>query len=262
MAKTKSAKVVSGKRSLTVRVKTSKYRKKSSNQWLERQLNDPYVAEAKRLGYRSRAAFKLIQLDEKFKFLGRGKTIVDLGCAPGGWTQIAVLRNKGSGQVVGLDILPTEPIPGAVLIQQDFTAADAADKLKRLLDGKADIVMSDMAANTIGHQQTDHLRTMALVELAYDFAKDVLAEGGIFIAKVFKGGAEAGFLAEVKKNFLKVSHCKPDASRKASPEEYLVAVGFRGGTGAAPTRIRDNVGIPIELALAAVGQRVIRRSGN
>ena len=186
MAKTKSAKVVSGKRSLTVRVKTSKYRKKSSNQWLERQLNDPYVAEAKRLGYRSRAAFKLIQLDEKFKFLGRGKTIVDLGCAPGGWTQIAVLRNKGSGQVVGLDILPTEPIPGAVLIQQDFTAADAADKLKRLLDGKADIVMSDMAANTIGHQQTDHLRTMALVELAYDFAKDVLAEGGIFIAKVFK----------------------------------------------------------------------------
>ena len=231
MAKTKSAKVVSGKRSLTVRVKTSKYRKKSSNQWLERQLNDPYVAEAKRLGYRSRAAFKLIQLDEKFKFLGRGKTIVDLGCAPGGWTQIAVLRNKGSGQVLGLDILPTEPIPGAVLIQQDFTAADAADKLKRLLDGKADIVMSDMAANTIGHQQTDHLRTMALVELAYDFAKDVLAEGGIFIAKVFKGGAEAGFLAEVKKNFLKVSHCKPDASRKASPEEYLVAVGFRGGTG-------------------------------
>lgn len=199
MAKTKSAKVVSGKRSLTVRVKTSKYRKKSSNQWLERQLNDPYVAEAKRLGYRSRAAFKLIQLDEKFKFLGRGKTIVDLGCAPGGWTQIAVLRNKGSGQVVGLDILPTEPIPGAVLIQQDFTAADAADKLKRLLDGKADIVMSDMAANTIGHQQTDHLRTMALVELAYDFAKDVLAEGGIFIAKVFKGGAEAGFLAEVKR---------------------------------------------------------------
>ena len=136
------------------------------------------MAEAKRLGYRSRAAFKLIQLDEKFKFLGRGKTIVDLGCAPGGWTQIAVLRNKGSGQVVGLDILPTEPIPGAVLIQQDFTAADAADKLKRLLDGKADIVMSDMAANTIGHQQTDHLRTMALVELAYDFAKDVLAEGG------------------------------------------------------------------------------------
>lgn len=193
MAKTKSAKIVSGKRSLTVRVKTSKYRKKSSNQWLERQLNDPYVAEAKRLGYRSRAAFKLIQLDEKFKFLGRGKTIVDLGCAPGGWTQIAVLRNKGSGQVVGLDILPTEPIPGAVLIQQDFTAADAADKLKRLLDGKADIVMSDMAANTIGHQQTDHLRTMALVELAYDFAKDVLAEGGILLPKFSRAGRKQVF---------------------------------------------------------------------
>ncbi len=228
MVKTPSAKSVTGKRSLTVRVKTAKYRKKSSNRWLERQLNDPYVSEAKRLGYRSRAAFKLIQLDEKFRFLGKGKTIVDLGCAPGGWTQIAVMRNKGSGQVVGLDILPTEPIAGATLIQQDFTAEDAADKLKKLLDGKADIVMSDMAANTIGHQQTDHLRTIALVELAYDFAKDVLAEGGIFIAKVFKGGAEDGFLAEVKKNFAKVAHCKPDASRKASPEEYLVAIGFRG----------------------------------
>ena len=198
MSKTSSAKAISGKRSLTVRVKTAKYRSKSSNKWLERQLNDPYVAEAKRLGYRSRAAFKLIQLDEKYKFLGKGKTIVDLGCAPGGWTQIAVLRNKGSGQVVGLDILPTEPIAGATLIQQDFTTDDAADKLKQLLNGKADIVMSDMAANTIGHQQTDHLRTIALVELAYEFAK--------------------------------VSHCKPDASRKASPEEYLVAVGFRGNS--------------------------------
>ena len=169
----------------------------------------------------------MIQLDEKYKFLGKGKTIVDLGCAPGGWTQIAVLRNKGSGQVVGIDILPTEPIMGATLIQQDFTSEDAADKLKQLLHGKADIVMSDMAANTIGHQQTDHLRTIALVELAYEFAKDVLAEGGIFIAKVFKGGAESSFLSEVKKNFVKVSHCKPDASRKASPEEYLVAIGFR-----------------------------------
>jgi len=228
MPKTQSAKAIGGQRNLAVRVKTAKYRKKSSNQWLERQLNDPYVSEAKRQGYRSRAAFKLMQLDEKYKFLGKGKTIVDLGCAPGGWTQVAVMRNKGSGQVVGLDILETEPIAGATLIRQDFTADDAADKLKALLHGKADIVMSDMAANTIGHQQTDHLRTMALVELAYDFAKDVLAEGGIFIAKVFKGGAEAGFLAEIKKHFGKVAHCKPDASRKASPEEYLVAIGFRG----------------------------------
>ncbi len=231
MAKlTKSAKEIRGRHSLTVRVKTSKYRDKSSNRWLERQLNDPYVAESKRLGYRSRAAFKLIQLDEKFKFLGKGKTIVDLGCAPGGWTQVAVERNKGTGQVVGIDILETEPIKGATLIQQDFTEPEAADKLKELLNGEADIVMSDMAANTTGHQQTDHLRTIGLVEIAYDFAKEVLAPGGIFIAKVFKGGAEGALLADVKKNFAKVSHAKPDASRQGSPEEYLVAQGFKGNS--------------------------------
>ncbi len=225
---TESAKQVRGRHSLAVRVKTSKYRKKSSNRWLERQLNDPYVAEAKRVGYRSRAAFKLIQLDEKYKFLGKGKTIVDLGCAPGGWTQIAVFRNKGSGQVVGMDILETEPINGATLICQDFTESDAPDKLKALLNGPADVVMSDMAANTTGHQQTDHLRTIALVELAYDFAKEVLAEGGIFIAKVFQGGAEGELLADVKRNFEKVSHYKPDASRQGSPETYLVAQGYKG----------------------------------
>jgi len=225
---TKSAKEVRGRHQLSVKVKTSKYRDKSSNKWLARQLNDPYVAESKRLGYRSRAAFKLIQLDEKYKFLGKGKRIVDLGCAPGGWTQIAVMRNKGAGQVVGIDILETAPIAGATLIQQDFTEPDAADKLKALLNGKADIVMSDMAANTTGHQQTDHLRTIALVEIAYEFAKEVLAENGIFIAKVFKGGAESQLLADIKKNFKKVSHCKPDASRQGSPEEYLVAEGFRG----------------------------------
>ncbi len=228
MAKlTKSAKEITGRHNLAVRVKTSKYRKKSSNQWLERQLNDPYVAESKRLGYRSRAAFKLIQLDEKYKFLGKGKTIVDLGCAPGGWTQIAVQRNKGSGQVVGIDILETEPIAGATLICQDFTSEDAADKLKELLQGEADIVMSDMAANTTGHQQTDHLRTIGLVEAAYEFAKEVLAPGGIFIAKVFQGGAEGNLLADAKKNFVKVGHFKPDASRQSSPETYLVAQGFR-----------------------------------
>ncbi len=228
MAKlTKSAKEIRGRHQLTVRVKTSKYRDKSSNRWLERQLNDPYVAESKRLGYRSRAAFKLIQLDEKFHFLGKGKTIVDLGCAPGGWTQVAVERNKGTGQVVGIDILEAEPIKGATLIQQDFTEPEAADKLKELLNGEADIVMSDMAANTTGHQQTDHLRTIGLVEIAYEFAKEVLAPNGIFIAKVFKGGAEGALLADVKKNFAKVSHAKPDASRQGSPEEYLVAIGFR-----------------------------------
>lgn len=224
---TKSAKEVRGRHQLTVRVKTSKYRDKSSNKWLARQLNDPYVAESKRLGYRSRAAFKLIQLDEKYKFLDKGKRIVDLGCAPGGWTQVAVMRNKGAGKVVGIDILETQPVEGATLIQQDFTEDEAAEKLKILLDGEADIVMSDMAANTTGHQQTDHLRTIALVEIAYTFAKEVLAEGGIFIAKVFKGGAEAGLLADIKKNFRKVSHCKPDASRAGSPEEYLVAEGFK-----------------------------------
>lgn len=228
MAKlTKSAKEVRGRHSLAVRVKTSKFRDKSSNRWLERQLNDPYVAESKRLGYRSRAAFKLIQLDEKYHFLGKGKRIVDLGCAPGGWTQIAVERNKGTGQVVGVDILETEPVKGATLIQQDFTEPEAADKLKELLNGEADIVMSDMAANTTGHQQTDHLRTIHLVEIAYEFAKEVLAEGGIFITKVFKGGAENELLADVKKNFKKVCHAKPDASRQGSPEEYLVAIGFK-----------------------------------
>ena len=224
---TKSAKEVRGRHQLTVRVKTSKYRDKSSNKWLARQLNDPYVAESKRLGYRSRAAFKLIQLDEKYKFLGKGKRIVDLGCAPGGWTQVAVMRNKGAGKVVGIDILETQPVEGATLIQQDFTEDEAAEKLKILLDGEADIVMSDMAANTTGHQQTDHMRTIALVEIAYTFAKEVLAEGGIFIAKVFKGGAEAGLLADIKKNFRKASHFKPDASRAGSPEEYLVAEGFK-----------------------------------
>ena len=217
---------------MVVHVKTAKYRKASSNRWLERQLNDPYVAESKRLGYRSRAAFKLIQLDEKFKFLGKGKTIVDLGCAPGGWTQVAVQRNKGAGQIVGLDILPTEPIESATLLCQDFTQDGAAESLKALLKGPADVVMSDMAANTTGHQQTDHLRTIVLVELAYDFAKDVLAQGGIFIAKVFQGGAEGSLLNDMKKNFAKVSHFKPDASRQGSPETYVVAQGFKGSQNA------------------------------
>ena len=231
MAKlTKSAKEITGRHNLTIKLKTGKYKKKSSNQWLIRQLNDPYVAESKRLGYRSRAAFKLIQLDEKYKFLGKGKNIVDLGCAPGGWTQVAVMRNKGSGKVVGIDILETAPIVGADIICQDFTADDAPDRLKLLLNGEADIVMSDMAANTTGHQQTDHLRTIGLVEVAYEFAKEVLAEGGIFIAKVFQGGAEGELLADAKQNFVKVSHFKPAASRKESPETYLVAQGYKKKT--------------------------------
>lgn len=228
MAKlTKSAKEIGSRHNLTVKLKTGKYKKKSSNQWLMRQLNDPYVAEAKRLGYRSRAAFKLIQLDEKYHFLGKGKRIVDLGCAPGGWTQIAAARNKGNGKIVGIDLLETKPINGAEFICQDFTSEDAPDKLKALLGGEADIVMSDMAANTTGHQQTDHLRTIGLVEAAYEFAKEVLTEGGIFIAKVFQGGAESGLLSDAKQNFVKVSHFKPAASRKESPETYLIALGFK-----------------------------------
>lgn len=227
---TKSAKLIRGRKALTVRVKTSKYRKTSSVKWLERQLNDPYVAESKRLGYRSRASFKLIQLNEKYHFLAPGKRIVDLGCAPGGWTQVAIEKSKGKGQIVGLDILQTQPIEGAILLCQDFTSEDAPLLLKQALNGPADVVMSDMAANTTGHQQTDHLRTIALVKAAYDFAKEVLAEGGIFIAKVFQGGAEGNLLADMKKNFTKVTHFKPDASRETSPEIYVVAIGFKKKT--------------------------------
>jgi len=230
MAKlTKSAKEVRGRKMLAVRLKDGRYHSSSSNRWLERQLNDPYVAEAKQRGYRSRAAFKLIQLDEKYHFLSKNKVIVDLGCAPGGWSQIAALKLKGTGTLVGLDILPTEPLEGATFVCQDFTEEGATEKLLELLKGqKADVVMSDMAANTTGHQQTDHLRTIGLVEAAYDFAKTVLTSGGIFIAKVFQGGAEGEMLSDMKKNFMKVSHVKPDASREKSPETYVVAQGFRG----------------------------------
>ena len=229
MAKlTQSAKQVRGRKMLAVKVKTAKYNSVSSNRWLQRQLNDPYVAEAKRLNYRSRAAFKLIQLDEKYHFLGKGKRIVDLGCAPGGWTQIAAQRNKGSGEIIGMDLLPTEPIVGAVLLQQDFTAPEASDMIKALLHGPADVVMSDMAANTTGVQNIDHLRSMGLVEAAYAFAKEILAVGGIFIAKVFQGGTEGYLLNDMKQNFAKVSHYKPDASRQDSVETYVVAQGFKG----------------------------------
>lgn len=230
MAKlTKSAKEVRGRKMLAVKLKDGRYHSSSSNRWLERQLNDPYVQEAKRLGYRSRAAFKLIQLDEKYKFLSKNKVVVDLGCAPGGWSQVASLKLKGTGKLVGLDILPTEPMDGATFVCQDFTEEGATEKLLELLDGnRANVVMSDMAANTTGHQQTDHLRTIGLVEAAYEFAKTVLAIDGIFIAKVFQGGAEGGLLADMKKNFKKVSHYKPDASRDKSPECYVVAQGFKG----------------------------------
>lgn len=221
----------SGSRDVTVRVKTARRRKTSSTQWLQRQLNDPYVAEAQRLGYRSRAAFKLLQLDDKYDFLRPGVRVVDLGAAPGGWCQVAVergAREKEGGCVVGLDILEMDDLNGVTTLQADFTKDEAVDMLFDALDGRADVVMSDMAAPTTGHKATDHLRIMNLIELAYDYARQVLNAEGTFIAKVFQGGAEADFLAMLKRDFKTVTHMKPHASRQDSSETYIVARGFRG----------------------------------
>ena len=218
-------------RASAVRVKTAGRRKPSSTQWLERQLNDPYVGEARRLGYRSRAAFKLIQLDDRFHFLKPGARIVDLGCAPGGWTQVATARVKaeaGRGRVVGMDALATDAVPGALLLQQDFLAATAPDALRAALGGPADVVLSDMAAPTTGHATTDHLRVMALAEAAHAFAREVLAPGGTFVAKVFQGGAERALLDALRRDFASLRHVKPPASRAESSEVYVVAQGFRG----------------------------------
>ena len=221
-----------GGRQATVRVKTKAKRSTSSARWLERHLNDPYVHEATKRGYRSRAAFKLLQLDEKFRLLSPGKRVVDLGAAPGGWTQIAVDKvrtSKDGWTVVGLDILPMDPVPGAIVMQADFLEEEAAVRLKEALGGPADIVLSDMAAPTTGHQATDHLRIMALAEAAYDFAEEVLAPGGAFVAKLFQGGAEKSLLERLKRDFTAVRHAKPPASRAESSETYVVATGFRGG---------------------------------
>jgi 23S rRNA (uridine2552-2'-O)-methyltransferase len=215
-------------RGLTVRVKTAGKRSVSSTRWLERQLNDPYVAEAKKQGYRSRAAFKLLQLDDKFHFLKPGARVIDLGAAPGGWCQVAVDRVGERGKVVGIDLLPMDPIPGADLIQLDFMSDEAPDELKRRLDGPASVVLSDMAASSTGHAQTDHLKIMALAETAYDFAKDVLAKGGAFVCKVLQGGATGELLKLLKRDFAEVKHVKPPASRSDSAEIYVVALGFRG----------------------------------
>lgn len=214
-----------------VRLKTAKGRKLSSKRWLERQLSDPYVAEAKRLGYRSRAAFKLEQMDDKYHFLKRGGRIVDLGAAPGGWVQVAVQRIGPDGIVVGIDLQEIEPIPGASLLRGDFLEADAPERLKRALEGgAADVVLSDMAAPSTGHARTDHLRIMALAEAALHFALEVLAPGGAFVAKVLQGGSERDLLAALRRNFAKVAHVKPAASRKESAELYVVATGYRGDT--------------------------------
>ena len=223
---------VSDARHKAVRVKTARGRKSSSTRWLQRQLNDPYVQEAKRLGYRGRAAFKLKEIDEKYGLLPKGGgTVVDLGCAPGGWVQVALERLGDKGTIVGIDLLECEPIAGATLIQADFMEDDAPARLKAEMHGPADVVLSDMAANTTGHGPTDHLRTQALAELAYDFAAEVLKPGGAFVSKVFAGGAGKELLDLLKRDFDKVAHFKPPASRKESPEMYVVALGFRGGRG-------------------------------
>jgi len=219
-----------GARPLAVRVRSARRRKPSSTEWLNRQLNDPYVAEAHRLGYRSRAAFKLIQLDERFQLLRAGMRVVDLGCAPGGWTQIAAARvgaDKGRGAVVGIDLQPTDPVPGATLLAGDFRDPAAADDLRGALGGPADLVLSDMAAPATGHAATDHLRIVALAEDAFAFAAAMLRPGGAFVAKVFQGGAEGDLLAGLKHAFAAVRHAKPAASRAESAETYVVATGFR-----------------------------------
>jgi 23S rRNA (uridine2552-2'-O)-methyltransferase len=223
----------SGSRGLHTRVKTAAKRTVSSTRWLQRQLNDPYVAEAKRLGYRSRAAFKLLQLDDKFQILKPGTRLVDLGAAPGGWTQVAVERigilKHGRGKVVGIDILDWSPVAGATNLVGDFLADDAPDRLRDALGGPADVVLSDMAAPTTGHPPTDHMRIIHMCEVALDFAITVLAPGGTFIAKVFKGGTERELLDLLKRSFETVKHAKPAASRAESAETYVVATGFRGG---------------------------------
>ena len=209
------------------RVRTAKGRKVSSTRWLERQLNDPYVRRAKAENYRSRAAYKLLELDEKFGLLRGVKSVIDLGIAPGGWSQV-VRRRIPQAKVVGIDLLPTDPIDGVAILQMDFMAEDAPDKLRAELGGPADLVMSDMAANTVGHQQTDHLRTMALVEAGLLFATEVLRPGGAYIAKVLAGGADNQLVAEMKTHFTTVKHAKPPASRKDSSEWYVIAQGFKG----------------------------------
>jgi 23S rRNA (uridine2552-2'-O)-methyltransferase len=221
----------SGHRTKSVRIHNARSRKPSSNRWLERQLNDPYVAEAQRLGFRSRAAFKLIEIDEKAKLLRRGLRVVDLGAAPGGWTQVAVERvgaQEGGGKVIALDILDMEPVAGATVLRGDFLEAEAEADVRAAMGGQADLVLSDLSPSTTGHASTDHLRIVALVEVAAEFALSVLAPGGAFVAKVFQGGAETELLARLRKAFTRVRHIKPPSSRKASPETYLVATGFRG----------------------------------
>ena len=218
-------------RKLATRVKTARGRTLSSTRWLQRQLNDPYVAAAHDQGYRSRSAFKLAELDDRFKFLKPGGRIVDLGAAPGGWCQIAAERvgaKQGKGKVVGLDVTPIEPIPNVTLLEGDIYDDAALQAVREALGGGADVVLSDMAAPSTGHRQTDHIRIMALCEAALDFAREILEPGGAFVAKVLKGGTEDQLLNQIKRDFDFVRHAKPAASRADSAEAYIVATGFRG----------------------------------
>ena len=215
-----------GQRGLTVKLRTARGRTTASQKWLQRQLNDPYVRAAQQQGLRSRAAFKLMEIDDKLKLLHRGSRVVDLGAAPGGWSQVAVKR--GASVVVGVDLLPVDPVAGATLLQGDFNDEAVQQQLRDLLGGTATIVLSDMAPNTTGHTATDHMRIVALAELAFLFSTEILEPGGAFIAKVFQGGSERSILAPMKRHFATVRHVKPSASRKESSELYVVATGFRG----------------------------------
>lgn len=219
---------MSGGRELKERLRTARGRPLASQRWLTRQINDPYVHAAKKQGYRSRAAFKLVQLDQRFRLLKPGLRVLDLGAAPGGWTQVAVERVGPSGTVVAVDILAMAPIPRVSVLELDFLAADAEQKVLAALGGPVDLVLSDMAPPATGHKQTDHLRIMALCEAAADFATRVLAPSGAFVCKVWQGGTESGLLGGLKRRFAQVRHAKPEASRKESAETYLVATGFKG----------------------------------
>ncbi len=217
-----------GPRKASVRVKSAKGRAIASTRWLQRQLNDPYVAEAQRRGYRSRAAFKLAELDDRFKFLKPGQRVVDLGAAPGGWSQVAAAKVGRQGRVLAVDLQPVEPIPGVEVLQADFLDEDAPDRIRAALGGSADLVLSDMAPRFTGHARTDHVRTAALADAAYAFAAEVLAPGGGFVCKVLSGGAEKALLDALKRDFRQVRHAKPPSSRKESSEMYVVATGYRG----------------------------------
>jgi 23S rRNA (uridine2552-2'-O)-methyltransferase len=218
-------------RNKTVRLKTAKGRKISSTNWLQRQLNDPYVTNARNAGYRSRAAYKLLEINDKFKFLHKGQTIIDLGAAPGGWSQVAIDKigfgEKNNGKIIAIDLVAIEPITGVTFIQKDFFDDDAAELIISNAGGKADVVLSDMASPSCGHPSTDHIRIMALCEAALEFAKEILAIDGVFVAKILKGGTENQLLQDMKKHFKTVKHFKPPASRADSAESYVVAMGFR-----------------------------------